>query len=576
MGRIFGRLATAFLFVCGLQTPAGAYSWSQPHGNSTNSGFFDAATLPATAPLKVVSGIGTIAPGAGPVVAADGTVYLGNEQGKVMAFRPDGTPWWSRDVPGSIVASPVLDAEGNVYVIANHPFTDHRVSPPVQRLDAVLHKFTAGGGWLRQIDMPSKYGASGTTAAPNLWKSGDAELIIVIISYELPLHGGWEPHLLAFSTDGGLLADTTVSDITGKVTGGSGLPDWAVYSCLLPPFIHCVALVNGGFQSKPGTPNGPVHDPVKQPTPTAAIYPNPGGPPHIVVADGSQNLVDYTFGGKAFNEIFRIHDEDNYIALGTPTITYDGHTIFTSYAGIRFAGPNTSAVPTVKDVYSVTSPTILRNGKIAVMSSGNVAILNGGHLDTRLTFDDFSVAAAAASHNHLFVSTWHHLITYDSETLQVVGRYEWADGGLSQPVIGTQGNVYAIEGNKLYVFPSAAQLATTNAPPAPTAGAPGQPTSQPTPTGTDQPTQTASTGSKAYKPPLTASGNRLLACASPDGEDCGKSDAKAIALAFCQKQGFSTVEKIDTDTRKGGAESLDGQACGKKKCKVFDKIVCGN
>ena len=136
-------------------------------------------------------------------------------------------------------------------------------------------------------------------------------------------------------------------------------------------------------------------------------------------------------------------------------------------------------------------------------------------------------------------------------------------------MIGTQGNVYAIEGNKLYVFPSAVQLATTNAPPA-------QATSEPPSTGTDQPTQTASTGSKAYKPPLTASGNRLLACSDTEGDNCGKSDAKAIALAFCQKQGFSAVEKIDTDTRKGAAESLDGQLCGKKKCKVFDKIVCGN
>ncbi len=565
-------LATTLLLICGLQAPAGAYSWSQPHGNSTNAGFFDAATLPATAPLKVVSGIGTFAPGAGPVIAADGTVYLGNEQGKVMAFRPDGTPWWSRDVPGSIVASPVLDSEGNVYVIANHPFTDHRVSPPEQRIDAVLHKFSAGGGWLRQVAMPSKYGASGTTVAPNLWKSGDAELIIVIIPYDLPLHMGSEPHLLAFSTDGALLADATVSDLTGKVTGGSGLPDWAVYSCLLPPFVHCIALVNSGFESKPGQPSGPVHDPVKQPAPTAAIYPNPGGPPHILVADGSQNLVDYTFGGQAFNEIFRIHDEDNFIALGTPTVTFDGHTIYGAYDGIRFAGPNSSTVPTVKGVYAVTSPTILRNGKVAVVTtSGDVAVLNGGHLDARIALDDFTIAAAAASHNHLFVSTWHHLITYDSETLQEVGRYDWADGGLTQPVIGTQGNVYAIEGNKLYVFPSA-QLATTNAPSAPSTETP----AQPNPAGTDQPTQTASTGPKAYKPPLTASGSRLLACASPDGEDCGKSDARAIALAFCQKQGFSAVEKIDTDTRKGAAETLDGQACGKKKCKVFDKIVCGN
>ena len=556
---------------------AEAYSWDRPHGSGTNAGFHDVATLPATTPLKVVGNIGTFAPGANPVIAPDGTVYIGNQQGKLMAFRTDGTPWWSRDIAGqSIMASPLLDADGNIYVIGIKKFTDHRVSPAEERFDAVLHKFTAGGGWIRQTRMPEKYGAAGTSditpAAPNMWKTGNAEVIVLPVVYDLPLRMGWETHLLAFSTDTQLLADVTVDAATGTVTGGSGEPDWVVYSCLIPPFVHCIGIYNSGFQSKPGAPSGPVHDPVLRPVPTAATYVYPGGgTPHILVADGFQNLVDYTFGGMNFNEIFRVHYDDfggNMVA--TPTVTYDGHTIFTSQDGIRFAGPNMNAVPTVKGIHTISSPTILRDGRIVVVTTDErVVILNGGTVETTIPLDDFTVAAAGASHTHFFVSTWHHLISFDANSMQEVGRFDWPDGGLSQPVIGPQGNVYVISGNQLYVFPGPGQVASTgtNAPP-PVTQAP----ADPTPTQPTQPTQSSSR--QAYKPPLTANGNRLFACQSVDGDDCGKGDAKSIAQAFCQKQGFSAVDDIDTDNKKVKAETLDGQYCTKKKCKVFDKIVC--
>jgi hypothetical protein len=183
---------------------AAAYSWDRPHGSSTNAGFFDAATIPANTPLKVIQNIGTFAPNASPVIGPDGTVYVGNKQGKLMAFHADGTPWWSRDIPGqSISASPLLGADGSIYVVGIKPFTDHRFNPPEHRFDAMLHKFTVGGGWIRQTPFPEKYGAAGTSdiapAAPNMWKSGNAEVIMVPVIYDLPLHGGWETHLLAFS-----------------------------------------------------------------------------------------------------------------------------------------------------------------------------------------------------------------------------------------------------------------------------------------------------------------------------------------------------------------------------------------
>ncbi|MEZ5830472.1 MAG: hypothetical protein R3D05_04785 [Dongiaceae bacterium] len=566
-----------------LQAPdANAYSWDKQHGSSTNAGFFDATTLPAKTPLKVVPNIGTFAPNASPVIGPDGTVYIGNEQGKLMAFRPDGTPWWSRDIPGqSISASPLLGADGSLYVIGIKPFTDHRTNPPEHRFDAALHKFTVGGGWISETPFPEKYGAAGTSdiapAAPNMWKSGDAEVIMVPVIYDFPLHGGWETHLLAFSTSGQLLADATVGDSVPTVTGGSDLPDWAVYSCLIPPFLHCIGLVNSGFQSKPGTPSGPVHDPVLRPVPTAAVYTYPGGgTPHVLVADGFHNLVDYTFGGKNFNEIFRIDDgNDDGAVLATPTVTYDGHTIFTSKDGIRFAGPNMNAVPTVKSMHTIASPTILRDGRIVIVTTdGRLAVLNGGSVQTTIRLDDFTVAPAAASHTHVFVSTWRHFITFDANTMQEVSRIDWPDGGVSAPVIGPQGNVYAISSNQLYVFPGPGQtkVGTTGAgnSTAPVSDVPTVPVS----TQPDQPQQPTQTSRQAYKPPLTANGNRLFACTSPDGDNCGKDDAKEIAKAFCQKQGYKNVDGIDIDNKKVKAETLDGQFCTGKKCKVFSKIVC--
>ena len=547
---------------------ADAYSWERPHSNSTNSGLFDAPTIPAVNPLKVVQNIGTFAPGAGPVIGPDGTLYLGNEQGTVMTFRPDGTLGWTYQIPGqSIVASPVLDSAGSLYVIGIKRFTDHRVNPPEQRMNAILHKLSPAGALIQQTPLPVVYGASGTTAAPNIWKSGNTEVIIIPIAYEAPMHGGQETHLLAYSPSGLLMADTKIGYSSGTVTGGSGMSDAKVYSCLIPPFVHCFLPV--GFSS----PGKPQHAPVPQPLPTVATYSNPGGgTPLIVVADGYENLVGYTFSGaNFFNEVFRVHDETDVSAMvATPTVLVDGHTIFEAPDGIRFAGPNANPLSTVLDMHTMAAPTQLRNGKVVLFDTdGEIVVLNGDKVEKKIPTEDFSVASAAASHTHFFVAAENTFFTFNADTLEEAGRVTWSGGGLSSPVIGPQGNVYAIAANQLYVFPGPSVATVPNAS---TGGAPASTTTSSTADDADD--QSTQSSRQAYKPPLTESGNRLFACASADGDDCGKRDVKQVAQAFCAKQGFDGVDDIDTDTKKVKAETLDGEFCTRKKCRVFSKIVC--
>jgi len=49
-------------------------------------------------------------------VGADGTVYVGSEDGSLYAVNPNGTPKWAFNSGGAIVSSPAIAADGTVYV----------------------------------------------------------------------------------------------------------------------------------------------------------------------------------------------------------------------------------------------------------------------------------------------------------------------------------------------------------------------------------------------------------------------------------------------------------------------------
>jgi hypothetical protein len=73
--RRIGRKLIAAATILPLVTiPAAAASWDRAHANGANHGFFDVETRPAGSGSVSIPNIGTIAPGAGPVIGPDGTV----------------------------------------------------------------------------------------------------------------------------------------------------------------------------------------------------------------------------------------------------------------------------------------------------------------------------------------------------------------------------------------------------------------------------------------------------------------------------------------------------------------------
>lgn len=51
-----------------------------------------------------------------PALAQDGTIYIGDENGTLSTLNPDGSDNWQYRTSDKIVAAPIIDAEGSVYV----------------------------------------------------------------------------------------------------------------------------------------------------------------------------------------------------------------------------------------------------------------------------------------------------------------------------------------------------------------------------------------------------------------------------------------------------------------------------
>ncbi|MBK8159530.1 MAG: PQQ-like beta-propeller repeat protein [Rhodospirillaceae bacterium] len=578
---IAAALLAPVLLAAALNMPATARE--RPHADGPNSGFADVETAPAARPANV-SGIGTFAPGAGAVTAADGTLYLGNQQGQVMAFQPDGTRLWSRNITAghAILASPVVDSEGAIYVIGTRTVRNDLVDPPLVRHNATLFKFTAAGDLAWQTPFPTHPTSLGptTSAPPNIWRANGAEVIMVPVYHPDPY--GYDVRLLAIGRNGAVLDDTFVFEEVNRVSGGSGISPW----CYIPPVgLSC-------WLAPDFNPSGDdyVADPatrlpadVRVPHPGVAVFNFPGaGTPFILMSNQFHDLIGFTFTSSRFNEIFRVRNGGRLL-LSPPMVTADGHTAIVtsnnekSDAKLLFAGPNMNARTALRVPASVAVPTRLPDGRIVIVGNHlQMAVIGGGSgsgaaVTRNVTLPGESIVPAAASRNHLFVSTAGSFLTYDAGSLEKQAEIFWMGGGTFTPVIGPFGHVYAMASNILFVFPpptgrsAAPDLADPGAPIL--APEPGAPTLSPKPT----PTQNAA---QKFDPPLTTAGNRLFACTELDGDDCGKSDARGIATAFCQAQGFAAAGNYATEQRKGKAETMDGRFCARNKCKVFDRITC--
>ncbi len=538
-GVIRGLIAAGLLAVVPL-APAAAQNWYFPHfSGGNNSYFFGVETAPAGAGSVSVPNIGTFANGAGPVIGPDGTLYLGNLQGQLMAFREDGARLWTVNLPGGerIVASAMV-WNGDIYVVGQ---TD---------TDAALYRFNSSGGQVYRAPFPPHRPGTIMTTAPNIsstpviGSNAQKALVVLPVAYKAPNAPVYETHLLLFFDDGQISVDQNIDTVTPTTTGTFGSASIA-----------------------PGAPD------LELPLPMAASWNDTStGISYIAVADGFQTLAVYrtTANGLIRTAVWKQTDRMRSFVV-TPNLRERTVAAYSSqgYLIAYVDGGNEYRLPAKKGLSSIATT----DSTTFAVSQDQVLIWNpNGDRDKPMA--GRSIAAVAVSKNYAYVSSEDALTTYNArpDQYEQVARFDWVGGGRNPPVIGANGRVYAIASNILFIFPppkriNNAILLDGGVQKLGTAGnagaAPQQPASALPPT-------------QLYKPPMTANGNRLFACKALDQDDCGKGDYREIALAWCQKQGYAKVSGYDVDGRKVRAETLDGQFCSKNKCKVFDSIGCEN
>jgi hypothetical protein len=459
---------SAALMIAAAASPT--LAWDHAHGDAGNAGFVDVTTAPAALPIHKISGLGNFAPGAGPVVAADGTTYVGNTNGQLRQILPNGQLGWMRDTPGDrIIASPAIGADGTIYVVGTRTARDHRGGRDVWRFDATLYRFTSFGAMLSPTRFPehAQQGTGATSAAPVIWRSGADEVVMIPALYRLL--GGYELRLLAFSTQGGLLFDQKV---TGRgfdaVTGDT---DWGDAFCSIVPV--CLNKMFG-LEKTVLLPNENQLDPaVEPPMPGVGIfYSGRGSMPVVVVADNYQYIVGYNFSPmQGFREIFRKHLTTDQIRMSSPVLLRDGHSAIRGHwqqqAWVLFGGPATVNWTEAVIPPSGSTPTLTADGTILMVDRpGGVTVIgttpNRSVLrKTRLKGE--SIVPAAASCTHVFVSTADAFVTLDAKATSVVASFDWRGGGLSSPAIGGNGQVYALAGDSLHIFPRETRVEPTRA-----------------------------------------------------------------------------------------------------------------
>jgi hypothetical protein len=436
-------------------------AWTHAHGDSDNRGFAKVITVPATIPTGFAD-VGEVAPGANPVTATDGTVYIGNVLGELIALHANGTAFWKRKLNlqhGAILASPVIGADGSIYVVSTAVVREHQTGTQITRYHSYLHKFSPSGAWLYWVEFPTQYAVfpqwrnTGIAAAPpNIWRANGVEAILVPTLYKGL--GGRELRLIAFSTSLAVLADKSMGFKSyGDLTGSDGLVDWGVLWDFLT---ECVLSLECGFQV-PANSLSDFDKAVGWPSPGVAIEADAKGAPLIWASDWVQDdTAGYTFDGATqLAEVFRFHDA--YRSMSSPPVALPGGNVVIGTGSDNVHGSvvfDRQGVRVGGFFPIVAAPTRLPDGRLTVVTrDGRAALLNGTSVVMQDQLSGHSIASAAASCTHLFVASENELVTYDLKNMLAVARLPWTDGGRYAPVIGPAGYVYGMTTHGLFVFP---------------------------------------------------------------------------------------------------------------------------
>jgi hypothetical protein len=264
--------------------------------------------------------------------------------------------------------------------------------------------------------------------------------------------------LLAFLREGRMLHERQVSHVAHTVIGGSGLSEGEVIACELTFGYGCLVVALADFSIDPPALAADVADrlppSVTAAKPGAAVFRFAGGGTPFVVVSTGPAVVGYTYSlTTGFTEIFhktarRQHRTRAPLLMpGTvwsaPATSCAAATAFCragAIADLAMGGPIIAPLARTADSHLV------------VVRSFRTTIFEGGQPVATSDYPGETIAPAAVSRSHIFLSTTGSMRSYDARSLALVGELSCFGGGQSSPAIAASGRVYTLASKFLFIW----------------------------------------------------------------------------------------------------------------------------
>jgi hypothetical protein len=426
--------------------------WNQLGGNAAGSGFRLVNSTVANAWKWEFGSIGESGTRS-PVIGPDGTIFVGNGGGELIAIQPTGYARWRITIGGPSlgVQTPAVADDGVIYCVCTPPptVTDHRTSGE-RGLPSFVVAVLPDGTVRWRVPIRSLPDLSGSThgvflGAPRIVSGPQGVArIVFVLRYELmvqyPEIGGVGPSfVLALA----------IVDERGR---------FLLFNRYEEQKLFVDAHGGGGFGDIFGASLGdePEHGLVKGAQPcldTPVVFGSfPAREPWTIVTHGQRGLYKFSWS-EAEGALTRAPE------LFPLAKSYPAPAAFPN--GLMTGGSVNSATlidpeTLTQHVPQATSlggrSTVaggLRQMYFVVRSGTLLAVDSNGSIWKRRNLRGGSVAFPAVSANHVHVATTEGLETFSLDLEPVAFRKNGL-AGYSSPAIGPDGTVYMIGGQRLF------------------------------------------------------------------------------------------------------------------------------
>ena len=421
-----------------------AVGWSQVHADGASQGSRSLKTLDSLKPLFSVD-VGHVI-FSSPVIGPDGTIYVGNLEGQLIAVNPDGTIKFRFEAGAPILGAPAVADNGNIYFLNTQLFPD--ATFPDNKLRSAIGLVSPTGAQLQMRKVPAQ---GFTTGSPKLFTINGAPFLALHVRTRFD--GSPPARQSAVLVYDEQLNPPARLDIGcgSLVVVGEG-PD--IFGPIVD-FFKKLADLNE-FDKSFELPHDPLNTAFGDLQPSVAVAHRPDlGPPEepfiVVVNRMCATVSTFRWRHPDLVRVWENHltKDDEPAALSSPAVLNDASVVVVGRLDGRVVAFDLATGEQRWLSDDLGGPVLATPASVAkliyVADSGTIHALNAvtGARVHESELNGLRGGSPAVSANHVHLQT-HSEITTFSLDFSSRGHDDDGFGGTSSPAIGKDGTVYAI------------------------------------------------------------------------------------------------------------------------------------